>query len=221
MNVVKRWLAQVKTQHLRWLVHGAAGLALGALIFQAVTGGLGFNPIEAATLRTGELGIQFLWLSLACTPISLIFGYKKVLAVRKSLGLYAFFFVSLHFLIFVALDYQLDPVLLREAIFEKQYALIGFMAFVILAILAATSTKWAMRQLKKRWKPLHQTVYVAGILAALHYLWLVKQNYTEPIIYTVVLVVLLAVRVSPIRRAIVARQKNRQQTAEHTPPAKF
>ena len=135
--------------------------------------------------------LVFLVLSLACTPIYTLFGFKPALKVRRALGLYAFFYASLHFLTFVGLDYQFDIGLLKEAIFEKRYALVGFAAFLILIPLAVTSTKGWMRRLGKKWKHLHKLIYLAGLLAVVHYIWLVKSDIRVPLEYALVVVLLL------------------------------
>jgi sulfoxide reductase heme-binding subunit YedZ len=111
-------------------------------------------------------------------------------------------YVCLHFLIFVGLDYGFDPALLYEAIFEKKYALVGFATFLILLPLAITSTKGWMKRLGKNWKRLHRWVYLAGLLAVVHYVWLVKSDIREPLIYGGIVVLLLLARVPALRRAM-------------------
>ncbi|MGB3904085.1 MAG: ferric reductase-like transmembrane domain-containing protein, partial [Anaerolineae bacterium] len=142
-------------------------------------------------------------LSLACTPLNILLGWKKLIPLRKTLGLYAFLYASLHGLVFVWLDYGLDPQLIVEAVFQKRFALAGFAAFLFLVPLALTSNRWAMRRLGKRWKLLHRLAYLAGTLAVVHFLWLVKNVYTQPLIYAAVLALLLVVRVRPIKHRIV------------------
>lgn len=169
---------------------------------------LGPNPIQEITLRTGKPALVLLVLSLACTPLSTLLGWKQLLPLRRPLGLYAFLYVCLHLLIFVWLDYGLDPALLREAIFEKRYALAGFAAFLLLLPLAVTSTKWAMRRLGKNWKRLHRLVYVAAVLAIIHYLWLVKSITTQPLAFAVIIVMLLLLRVGPIKQRALRWRRN-------------
>jgi len=163
---------------------------------------LSVNPIQDITLRTGKVALVLLVLSLACTPINSVFGYKPVLRLRRPLGLYAFMYVGLHLLIFIGLDYGLDLVLIREAILEKRYALVGLGAFLILLPLAITSTKGWMRRLGKVWKRLHRAVYVAALLAVVHFVWLVKSDIREPLLFGAVVVMLLLLRISPIRRFV-------------------
>lgn len=202
--------------HWRRLAHVGALLPLVWLTWDWLQTGLGFDPIREATFFTGKTAIILMMLTLACTPISLLTGYKKILVLRKTLGLYTFFYAAFHFLIFIWLDYGLDWALIYEATFEKRYALVGFAAFAILLLLAATSYRQAQRQLGKWWKPLHRLVYLSGVLAVLHYIWLAKQDYTEPIIFTAILTFLLAVRLPPIQRRLKARHRRRARQAQAT-----
>lgn len=194
-----------KTQQriLKLIAHIGALLPLVLLIWDFYQGQLGADPIREITLRTGKAAITLLVLSLAVTPAKIWFGWKQIHPLRKILGLYAFLYVALHLLIFVWLDYGLDLDLIYEAIFEKQYALVGFGAFLILLPLAITSTHWAMRKMGKNWTSLHRWVYLAGILAVLHYILLVKNAYTSPLLYAAVLTVLLLSRIKPVKQAIL------------------
>lgn len=170
------------------------------------------DPIREATLRTGKPAITLLMLSLLITPLDILFGWKRLLPLRRTLGLYAFMYTLIHFSLFVGLDYQFNLTLIREALFEKRYALAGLAAFLLLIPLAATSNQWSMRQLKKRWKQLHRLAYVAGVLAVVHYVWLVKQDYFEPILYTLGLTLMLVVRLKPVRQRLIRWRQQRQRT---------
>jgi sulfoxide reductase heme-binding subunit YedZ len=170
----------------------------------AFQGNLTANPIQAAILRTGKPALVLLISSLACTPLSSIFKLRQALLVRRTLGLYAFFYASLHFLIFLGLDYGFNLPLLQEAIFEKRFALVGFSAWIILLPLAMTSTKGWMKRLGKNWKHLHRLVYLAGILAVVHFVWLVKSDIREPLSWGAVLLLLLIARISWVRRRVMA-----------------
>ena len=133
---------------------------------------------------------------------------SKPLPLRRPLGLWAFFYVCVHLLIFTVLDYGLDWQLIAETVAEKRYVLVGFTAFLLLLPLALTSTKASMRRLGKRWKQLHRLVYLAALLAIVHFVWLVKADIREPLLYGAGLLLLLALRLSPVRRA-VARLRGR------------
>jgi sulfoxide reductase heme-binding subunit YedZ len=193
---------KLRRNWLRIVTHIGALLPLALLAWDYWGGRLSVNPIQDITLRTGKAALVLLVLSLACTPINSVFGYKPVLRLRRPLGLYAFMYVALHLLIFVGLDYGFDWVLIREAIFEKRYALVGFGAFLILLPLAITSTKGWMRRLGRLWKRLHRAVYLAALLAVVHFVWLVKSDIREPLLYGAVVVGLLLLRLPPIRRSV-------------------
>jgi methionine sulfoxide reductase heme-binding subunit len=194
-----------KRQQVRLLqivTHIGALLPLALLLWDFWWGYLSADPIREAILRTGKPALVLLILSLACTPLNTLFGWKQLLPLRKPLGLYAFMYVCLHLSIFVAIDYGFNWELLREDLFEKRYALAGFAAFLLLVPLAATSTRWAMRKLGKNWKRLHRLVYLAGILAVVHYLWLVKADYAQPLLFAGILAALLLLRLKPIRQKV-------------------
>lgn len=183
-------------------VHIGATLPLILLLFDWTRDNLTFNPIQALELRTGKYALVLLILALACTPLNTVFGFRQALKVRRALGLYAFFYASIHFLIFIGLDYQFDLVLLQEAIFEKKYALVGFAAGLILLSLAITSTRGWMKRLGKTWTRLHKFVYLAGILVIVHYVWLVKSDIRTPLMYGGIVLVLLILRIPYIRRFV-------------------
>jgi len=183
-------------------VHLAALTPLALLIWDALHRNLTANPIQAITFRTGKTALILLVLSLACTPLNTVFGIRQAVKWRRPLGLYAFLYAGLHFLVFTVLDYGLDWVLLREAIFEKRYALVGFAAFLLLIPLAITSTRGWMKRLGKRWKRLHQAVYIAGVLVIVHYVWLVKADRREPLLWGAAVGLLLLLRIPAVRRWI-------------------
>ena len=194
------WL---KRTWLAILVHVGALLPLALLIWNFFHDQLTANPIQYITFRTGKTALVLLVLALACTPLNSVFELKRVVGLRKPLGLYAFLYATLHFLTFVGLDYQFDPSLLKEAILKKRYALVGFAAFLSLLPLAITSTRGWMRRLGKNWKRLHRLIYLAALLVIIHFVWLVKSDIREPLAYGAVVVVLLALRLKTIRRALV------------------
>ncbi|MEO7908212.1 MAG: protein-methionine-sulfoxide reductase heme-binding subunit MsrQ [Roseiflexaceae bacterium] len=187
---------------LQLLVHIACLVPLALLIWDGLHNHLTANPIQEITYRTGKTALILLVLSLLCTPVNVVLGIKQALPLRRPLGLYAFFYVCLHLLIFSVLDYGLDWQLIQQAIIEKRYVLVGFTAFLLLLPLAITSTKGWQRRMGKRWKRLHQVVYLAAPLAVIHFVWLVKADIREPLLYGAVVAVLLLLRVPSIRRAI-------------------
>ncbi len=186
--------AQIKKHGLLLAAHSAALISFAILAWDTFSGGLGVNPIQEATLRTGKAALIFLVLSLACTPVNIVFKYKPVLRLSKWLGLYAFGYAALHVFIFFWFDYGLDWALILDTILEKRFVLAGLAAFLILLPLAITSTKGWQKRLGKNWKRLHRTVYAANILAVVHYVWLVKSDIREPLVYGGIVLLLLAIR---------------------------
>ncbi|NTU78362.1 MAG: sulfoxide reductase heme-binding subunit YedZ [Chloroflexales bacterium] len=191
-NVIRRLLTVA--------VHGGSLLPLALLLFDGATGQLSVNPIQDLTLRTGKAALVLLLLSLACTPLHILLGWKWAVALRKPLGLYSFLYICLHLLIFTAVDYGLDAGLIGQAIAEKRYVLAGLASFLLLLPLALTSTRGAVRRLGRWWRRLHWLVYPAALLAALHFLWLSK-TAREPLLYGAILIALLAVRALRSARA--------------------
>jgi len=200
-------------------VHAGAWAPLIWLVWDYYSNNLSVNPIQDITSRTGKPALVLLVLSLACTPLNTLFGFRQALRVRRALGLYAFLYVCLHLLTFVWLDYGLDPQLLGEAIFEKRYALVGFTAFLILLPIALTSTKGWMKRLGQGWKRLHRWVYVAALLAVVHYVWLVKADIREPLLYGGIVVFLLLVRLPAVRRRVSNVIPSLRRSPPERPPA--
>jgi sulfoxide reductase heme-binding subunit YedZ len=172
------------------------------LLQGALDGDLGANPLERVTDVTGQWGLRFLLLTLAITPLRRVTGWTWLLRFRRMLGLFVFFYITLHFLTWVWLDQELSWGNVLADIFKRPYVTVGFSAWLLLLPLAATSTRGMMRRLGRNWQSLHRAVYVIGVLAILHYIWLVKADLLEPLIYAAVLILLLVVRWRPqlIRR---------------------
>jgi sulfoxide reductase heme-binding subunit YedZ len=181
-------------------VHLVAWVPLALIVKDALQDNLTANPIQDLTLRTGKAALWLLVLSLAATPVNTVFGFRPALKVRRALGLYAFFYVLLHFLIFTGLDYLFDPALILGAIFEKRFALAGLGAFLLLLPLAITSTKGWMKRLGKSWKQLHRLVYLAALLAITHYIWSVKSDIRQPLAFGAAVLLLLVARLPAVRR---------------------
>ncbi|MEW5718358.1 MAG: protein-methionine-sulfoxide reductase heme-binding subunit MsrQ [Chloroflexota bacterium] len=195
-------IAILKSQWLRVVAHVGAWIPFAALIGDALTNQLGAEPIREIIFRTGKTALVLLILSLACTPANTLFGFRSAIKVRRALGLYAFFYALAHATMFVGVDYAFDLALLKEAILEKPYALVGASAFVILLALALTSTRGSMKRLGKRWTTLHRWVYLAALLVIIHFVWLIKLDVREPLTYGAIVVALLLLRVRPVRELI-------------------
>lgn len=162
---------------------------------------LGANPVERVLHTTGAFTLRFLILTLAVTPLRRMAGWRGIAPYRRTLGLWTFAYALVHFATYALLDLGLDLDALGEDLRERPYIMVGFAAFTILALLAATSTRGAVRRLGKHWRRLHQLVYVAGILGVLHFFWLVKADLREPAVYAAALALLLGARVRQQRRA--------------------
>ena len=189
---------------MRWIhplvVAAACAPALG-LGIAALRDDLGANPIETVTHVTGEWALRLLLLCLAVTPIRRLTGWHSVIRLRRTAGLFAFAYATAHLATFVGLDHFFHWDAIAEDVLERPWVTVGSLAWLGLLPLAATSTRASIRRLGKRWILLHRLVYLSAGCAILHYLWLVKADYTAPLAYGAVLVALLALRWVPQRRA--------------------
>lgn len=162
---------------------------------------MGADPIATALNELGLSALILLIASLACTPARRIFGWSWPIRIRRELGLAAVFYASLHFLTYLVLDQGVNVSAIFEDIVKRPFITVGFAAFVLLIPLTFTSTKASVRRLGfRRWQRLHYLAYIAGALAVLHFIWRVKIDVSQPLLYAGVLAVLLAVRVVYWRR---------------------
>jgi methionine sulfoxide reductase heme-binding subunit len=169
-------------------------LPLLRLLWLAMTNGLGANPIEFITRSTGTWTLVGLLLTLCVTPLRRLMGWNGLIRYRRMLGLFAFFYACLHFTTYIWLDQFFDPASIAQDIVKRPFITVGFSAFVLLLPLAATSTQYMMRRLGRNWQRLHRLVYLIAFIGVLHYLWLVKKDITQPLVYGAILLVLLALR---------------------------
>ena len=188
----------------------AALVPFAALVFAGLTGGLGANPVETITHTTGEWTLRLLLATLAITPLRHATGWVWLTRLRRMVGLFAFFYLTLHFATYAVLDASLDLAYVVEDVADRLYITAGFAAFVMLVPLAATSTNAMVRRLGPlRWRRLHRLVYAAGICGVLHYLWLVKADLREPLVHAGILAVLLAARLPVVVKWTQARRSRR------------
>jgi methionine sulfoxide reductase heme-binding subunit len=195
-----------------WLKPGIFLGALGplvAVVWRALAGTLSANPIAQVENELGLTALVLLLTSLACTPARRLFGWTWPVRVRRELGLLAFFYACLHFLVYTLIDQVLDLGLVVDDVVKRPFITIGFLAFLLLIPLALTSTPKSVRSLGfKRWQRVHSLAYVAGVLAVVHFLWRVKLDISQPVAYAVVLATLLGIRLAfylARRRATRAR----------------
>ena len=156
---------------------------------------LGPEPIKEITHHTGEWTLLFLIFTLAMSPLKQITNMNIWISVRRMLGLFAFFYASLHMLTYVGLDYRFDMNEISKDILTKRFIFVGFAAWLLLVPLALTSSKKMMSVLKQYWKKLHRLIYLIVLLGITHFIWLVKKDVTEPLIYLLIILFLLAFRV--------------------------
>lgn len=179
-----------------WLVFAAMSLPLWWLLYLGFSGGLGANPIEYMNRFFGDWALRMLLVTLAATPMKIIFGWTWGVRMRRMLGLWAFAYVALHLSNYIVIDQFFDWNEIWKDIVKRKFITVGMIAFVIITALAATSWNGAIKRMgAKAWKRLHRFVYLAGGLACLHYLWMVKADLQDPIIHIGILSFLLTVRV--------------------------
>lgn len=191
----------------RWLHAVVVAALLARAVLLTVNlwrGELGANPIEKLTHETGEMALRLLVATLAVTPLRRWLHWNAIAAYRRTLGLLAFGYALMHFSIWVALDHAFDLGAILDDVWRRPYVTAGFAAFLLLLPLAVTSTRGWIRRLGRRWAQLHRAVYAAAIAAIIHFLWLVKADHREPIVYGVIVAVLLLLRL-PRRTPAVAR----------------
>lgn len=193
----------------RIAIHLGAWIPLLLIVFDFFNGNLTVNPIQDIEQRTGRLAILWVMLSLSCTPLANIFGWKELIKRRRTVGLYAFMMAAIHVSIFLGLDFGLNWKLIWQEIIEKRFIFVGAAAFIGLSLLAATSFTYWQKKLKKNWKRLHRLVYLIGPLVVIHYAWAKKGDIfslqgdiVRPLIYAVVVTILLVFRIKPVKLAL-------------------
>lgn len=211
-----RWIG------LKALTHALALLPLAFLLWNALNDRLGADPIAALTHQTGDWALRLLLLGLALSPLRQLLRQAWPIRFRRLIGLYAFFYASLHFAVYLFLDlgsgYWSQ---IGADILKRPFITVGFSAWLLLIPLAATSNHWMMRRLKKNWQRLHRLVYAIAVLAVLHFWWLVKSDIREPMLYAAILLGLLAFRIVPRlhswrskRRLAETRSQSRENPAD-------
>jgi sulfoxide reductase heme-binding subunit YedZ len=178
----------------KFLVFFACGIPAVWLAVRTLTGRLGINPVEDLELTTGIWALRFLVFTLLVTPVRRLTGWNRIIQYRRMLGLFAFFYASVHFAIYVGVDQFFAFDFIVKDVAKRPFITMGFTAFVLMIPLAVTSTKGWIRRLGRRWQVLHRLIYVSGACAAIHYLWKVKVIIGSPVYYAVAVGLLLAFR---------------------------
>lgn len=173
----------------------ACVLPLLFLSVDVVFNHLGSNPIQALHIRLGDWSLRFLCITIAITPIQKITQWRGMTEYRQLFGLCAFFYATLHLLVYLLVDHNLLWSLIATDIIESPYIWLGVISYIIVFLLGVSSSKWAKKKLGKTWKKLHRFIYVASIAAVIHYFWQLKGNLAEPLLYAVILFLLLGFRV--------------------------
>ena len=173
------------------------------LLLKVLQNDLGPDPAKELALETGEWSIRFLLLALAMTPLRHLSGRVEFAQRRRMVGLFALFYASVHFLVWVIFLLGLRWGAILEEVVERPYITIGFSSFLILIVLGATSPRVMVRKLGKNWRRLHRLVYVAGVLAIIHLVWIVRTDLSEALLYGAILAGLLGWRL------VFARNKAR------------
>jgi len=212
-DVKPRPATRSATSSANWIVPAKVAVFLGGLyplariVLLGVTGGLGANPIEFITRSTGLWTLVFLCITLAVTPVRRLTGLNALLRFRRMLGLFAFFYVALHFTTYLWFDKWFDVLAILKDIVKRPFILVGFSAFVLLIPLAVTSPKAMVRKLGRRWQTLHSLIYPIVVLAILHFWWMKagKHDLILPKIYGSIVVGLLAWRVIVWLRSRITR----------------
>jgi sulfoxide reductase heme-binding subunit YedZ len=170
-------------------------MPLVVLLFGLFNEQLGANPIEVLTRDTGQWALRFLLISLSISPLRLLFGWHFLAPIRRMVGLYCFFYASVHMLLYIWLDQFFNLGDIIDDIIERPFITVGVISFLALIPLAVTSNDKMKKRLgSERWKKLHSLVYFIGMAGALHFFMLVKKDITEPLIYIAILVILLGIR---------------------------
>ena len=164
------------------------------ILYKIIFNKLGPEPVKEITHFTGEWTLLFIIFTLSMSPLKKITKLNIWISFRRMLGLFLFFYATLHMLTYVAIDYRLDFQSISKDILTKKFIFVGFAAWILLLPLAFTSSKKAIIYLKDKWKKLHRLIYIISILGIIHFIWLVKKDLTEPIIYAVIIVILLLFR---------------------------
>ena len=190
-------LNQIYIKRLIFIISLWPILSLSVAIF---LNNLGANPVEFIERHFGKWALIFLCLTLSMTPLRSITHMNQWILYRRMLGLFTFFYATVHLLCYIGLDYHFAWIDIKNDIIKHRYVLVGFIGWLLLLPLAITSSDKMMRKLKFNWKRLHRLIYLIAILGVLHFLWLVKKDITEPLIYAFIIFILFLLRLNMFKR---------------------
>lgn len=186
----------MRNRLLKPVLFVAALIPLALLAYAGFTGNLGANPIEEITHQTGTWTLRFLLITLSITPLRKLTKQYWMIQHRRMLGLFAFFYGTLHLMTYLWLDQFFNLNSILKDVYKRPFITAGFTAFVLMIPLAATSTRWAIRKLGKRWQTLHRLIYFSALAGVVHYIWLVKKDIREPLIYLAIFSALMLYRLA-------------------------
>jgi sulfoxide reductase heme-binding subunit YedZ len=192
--------AALKSAYAKPVVHLLCLAPFCLLLVASFNDALGANPVEKLTHETGDCTLRLLLITLSLSPLRQWTGLATWIRFRRTIGLYSYFYCCCHFSIWFIADHSFDPGSMIEDIVKRPYITLGFSAFLLLLPLAATSNQAMIRRLGRKWKSLHQLVYLVLLLGIFHFIWMVKADYLEPTIYAIIAIILLIHRVGPIKR---------------------
>ena len=190
-------LNQIYIKRLIFIISLWPILSLSVAIF---LNNLGANPVEFIERHFGKWALIFLCLTLSMTPLRRITHMNQWILYRRMLGLFTFFYATVHLLCYIGLDYHFAWIDIKNDIIKHRYVLVGFLGWLLLLPLAITSSDNMMRKLKFNWKRIHRLIYLIAILGVLHFLWLVKKDITEPLIYAFIIFILFLLRLTMFKR---------------------
>jgi len=209
---------RITPAHTFWIKLALHVIALSLLLmtyYQAFTDQLGADPVKAILHFTGIGAFNLLLISLLISPLAKYLRQGQLVTLRRPIGLYAFVYAACHFTSYLLFELQLEWSLLFSELLKRPYISVGFVALLILSMLATTSTKSIQKRMGRAWQKTHNWVYVASLLVALHYIWSVKSELIQPIIYALILLVLLITRKAKFLKPFKSRlhkQTNTEQT---------
>ena len=185
---------QINKKYLKIVIFTLSLVPIFFIIYQIITNQLGPEPIKDITHHTGKWTLYFIVITLAMTPLKMVTHLNIWINYRRMFGLFIFFYASVHLMTYVGLDYRFDITSIGDDIIKKKFIFIGFSAWLLLIPLALTSNKRMITILKGKWKKIHRLIYLISLFGAIHYLWLVKRDLTEPLIFLAVILILLSFR---------------------------
>ena len=172
------------------------------ITYQLFYNQLGPEPVDRIINHFGEWTLIFICLTLSMTPLKRLTNLTVWVSFRRILGLFVFFYASLHLLTYIGIDYRFNWQPILDDVFKKKYIFIGFAAWVLLIPLAITSSQKMIKLLKNNWKRLHRLIYIIALFGSLHYIWLSKTIFFKPLVYLVIILVLLALRIKIKKRNV-------------------